>query len=73
MRAEAWSYLKNISVILGLLIYEEKHSTKKYLPKFVYDNLKDSMIVILIENRFLWQVQKIELINWDWLGINYAA
>ena len=32
------------------------------------------MIVNLTENRFLQQVQKIELINWDWdwLEIHYA-
>ena len=30
------------------------------------------MIVNLTENRFLQQVQKIELINWDWPGIHYA-
>ena len=31
------------------------------------------MIVKLTENRFLQLVQKIELINWDWFGIHYAA
>ena len=31
------------------------------------------MIVTLTENRFLQQVKKMELINWDWLGIHYAA
>ena len=64
MRTEAWSYYKNIGVILGLLICEGKHSKKKYLSKLIKDNLKDSMIVNLTENRFLQHVQKIELINW---------
>ena len=64
MRTEAWSYYKNIGVILGLLIYEGKYSKKKYLSKLIKDNLKDSMIVNLTENRFLQHVQKIELINW---------
>ena len=31
------------------------------------------MIVNLTENRFLQQVPKIELINWDWFGIHHAA
>ena len=31
------------------------------------------MTVNLTENRFLQQVQKIELMNWDWLGIHYAT
>ena len=31
------------------------------------------MIVNLTKNRFLQQVQKIELINWEWTGIHYAA
>ena len=31
------------------------------------------MIVNLTENRFLQQVQKIRLLNWDWLEIHYAA
>ena len=64
MRTEAWSYYKNIGVILGLLISEGKYSKKKYLSKLIKDNLKDSMIVNLTENRFLQHVQKIELINW---------
>ena len=64
MRTEAWSYYKNIGVILGLLICEGKYSKKKYLSKLIKDNLKDSMIVNLTENRFLQHVQKIELINW---------
>ena len=64
MRTEAWSYYKNIGVMLGLLIYEGKYSKKKYLSKLIKDNLKDSMIVNLTENRFLQHVQKIELINW---------
>ena len=55
------------------MIYGGKYSTKKYLSKFMYDNLKDSMIVNLTENRFLQQVQKIEFINWDLFGIYYAA
>ena len=45
MRAEAWSYYKKISAILGLLIYRGKYSTKKYLSKFMYDNWMDSIIV----------------------------
>ena len=49
--------------MLGLLIYEGKNSKKKYLSKLIKDNLKDSMIVNLTENRFLQHVQKIELIN----------
>ena len=40
-----------------------KYSTKKYFSEFMYDNLKVSMIVNLTENRFLQQVQKIEMIN----------
>ena len=64
MRTEAWSYYKNIGVMLGLLIYEGKYSKKKYLSKLIKDNLKDSMIVNLTENRFLQHVRKIELINW---------
>ena len=44
---------------LILLIYGE--NTKQYLSKFIYDNLRSSMIVNLPENRFLQQVQKIEL------------
>ena len=30
------------------------------------------MIVNLTKNRLLQQVQKIELLNWDWFGILYA-
>ena len=37
--------------------------TKKYLPKFMQDNLRDSMIASLTENRFLQQFQKNEFIN----------
>ena len=38
---------------------------KKYLSKFMKDNLRDSMIGNLTENGFLQQVQKIELTNYD--------
>ena len=41
-----------------------KYSTKKYLSKFMWVNLRDFMIVNLTENK---------LINWDWLGIHYVA
>ena len=34
------------------------------------NGLRDSMIANFTENRFLQQVQKIELINWDWLKIS---
>ena len=48
-------------------------NAKKYLSKFMWDNLRDSMIVYLTENKLLQQVQNIELINWKWFGIHCAA
>ena len=44
-------------------------STKKYVSKFMKDNLRN----LKIKKRFLHEVQKIELINWEWFGIPHAA
>ena len=46
-----------------LLIYGG--NTKRYQSNFLQDNLRDTVIVNLKEDRFLQQVQKIELINRD--------
>ena len=46
---------------LTLLIYGR--NMKKIMSKFMQDNLRNSMIVNLRKNRFLQQVQKIELIK----------
>ena len=66
MRAEAWSYYKkNKCNIRPTGLWGEIQY--KSLSKCVQDNLKDSVTVNLTETRLLQQVQKIELINWDWL------
>ena len=45
-----------------ILIYGEKKNEKKYVSKFMQDNMKDSMIIInLTKNRIWQQVQKIKL------------
>ena len=63
-----------ISVILGLLIYEGKYSTKDICrAKLMQDDLRGSMILNLTEIIFLQQVQTTELINWDWLRIHCDA
>ena len=46
---------------LILLIYEE--NMKKYVLKFMYNSLRNTMIVNLRKNKLLQQVQKTELIN----------
>ena len=45
---------------------------KAYMSKFMQDNLRNSMIINLKQNRFLQQILKIKLTNWDWLGIFQA-
>ena len=45
----------------------------KNVLKFMEDNLKNSMIVNLTKNKFFQQVQKIELISWEWFRILHAS
>ena len=53
---------------LILLIYG-RIMKETYMSKFMLDNLRNSMIINLKQNRLLQQPLKTELINWHWLGI----
>ena len=51
-----------MSCLVNITDLWEKYE-KKYVTKFMQDNLKNSMMINLTKNRFLQQVQKTEPIN----------
>ena len=63
MKLNEKSTHRNLDDMFRLILLIYGRNLKKIMAKFMQDNLKNSMIVNLRKNRFLQQVQKIELIK----------
>ena len=70
--SKKFSY-RNLDGMFRLILLIYGRIMREYLWKFMYDNLKYSMIVNLTKSRFLEHFQKIELVDWYWLGIFHDA
>ena len=60
---------RNLCGMFRLIFLIYGKNAKKYVLKFVWSNLRNSMK----KYRFLEQVQNTELINWEWSEIPHAA
>ena len=60
---EKFSHINLDDVFRLILLIYGRIMKKRYMSKFVLDNLRNSMIINLKQNRILQQVLKTELMN----------